>query len=83
MPSHYMIGPSGSGPKAVRPLESRVEDLRCCFTARHLVHSYASQREAPSFLCKICNGYQLCLLMPKGNAPPDSVGRQESPFVST
>lgn len=64
------------------PFENRVADLKCCFAVRNLVYSYAAQKEAPSLLHKIRNGNQLCLLMPKGKAPLDSVGTQESPFVS-
>jgi hypothetical protein len=65
------------------PLESRIGDLRRSFTARNLVYSYASQKEVPGLLRKIRNGYQQRLLMPKGNAPLDKIGDQESPFVST
>jgi hypothetical protein len=72
----------GSAP-LTHPLESRIEDLRRSFTARNLVYSYASQQETPSLLRKIRNGYQLRLLMPRENAPLDSIGNQELPFVST
>ncbi len=72
----------GSTP-LTHPLESRIEDLRRCFAARNLVYSYASQKDAPNLLRKIRNGYQLRLLLPRKNAPLDSIGNQELPFVST
>ena len=64
------------------PLEHHIGDLRWCLAARDVVHSYASQKEAPQLLCDIHDGYHLHLLMPKQSAPIDSLGEQESPFVS-
>lgn len=64
------------------PTSDRVNDLRRCFAARDIVHSYASAQDTPTLLKQIRDSYHHRLQRPEDDPPFPKIGNMESCFVS-